>query len=89
MVADSAADAPGLRHVRESDLEGHFSHRDAEPSSEEEAEAQEPEARDVQLDRAIEVLKSWDYFDRLKRPLAKPESKSAALETDRSSNAQP
>ena len=39
LAADPVAGAPGLRHVRESDLEGHFSHRDAESSSEEEADA--------------------------------------------------
>ncbi|MED5260814.1 MAG: S41 family peptidase [Myxococcota bacterium] len=89
LADDPAESAPELRHVRESDLEGHFSHQDAEPDSEEEGDVQESEARDPQLNRALEVLKSWDYFDRLKQPLLKPGSKSAALETGRSSNPQP
>jgi carboxyl-terminal processing protease len=56
--------------VRESDLEGHFKHEDAEPPGPE-SESFEPEAAeegdtDVQLARALEVLKSWTYFERLK-----------------------
>jgi carboxyl-terminal processing protease len=54
--------------VRESDLEGHFKHEDAAP--EPEGEGSEPQAApegesDVQLARALEVLKSWTYFERL------------------------
>ncbi len=59
-----------LRRLREADLERHFTHEEASPG--EEPEPESPEAReslesDVQLARALEVLKSWTYFDRLKR----------------------
>jgi len=57
-------DAP--RRIRESDLEGHFRQEDAAPESLAEGES-EPETReDVQLARALEVLKSWTYFERLR-----------------------
>jgi carboxyl-terminal processing protease len=48
--------------VREADLEGHFTHEEAEPDSE---LASSAKPKDVQLDRALEVLKSWTYFERL------------------------
>lgn len=66
--------------IREKDLLGHIAHSDAEPGDEEavesapapdaasgdeaSAEADEPE-RDVVLARAVEVLKSWRYFEGL------------------------
>jgi carboxyl-terminal processing protease len=79
--------------VRERDLEGHFTHEEADPDTggaaagrgaegkligEEgvpdakapEADAEAPEDEfDLQLERAIGVLKSWAYFERL-RPSA-------------------
>jgi len=57
------------RHVREEDLEGHFTHEEAAPAPDEEpAEQAEPGASgDVQLARAVEVLKSWTYFERLRQ----------------------
>jgi carboxyl-terminal processing protease len=60
------------RRVRERDLRGHFTHEQADPSGEElEAGAavlpESDEEVDVQLDRGIEVLKSWSYFHDLKR----------------------
>ena len=73
--------------VRERDLQGHFTHEQAEPGSLEEgtegsaAAAGEPEGEapeaDVQLVRGIEVLKSWTYFDRL-RPGSPIASRAAA-----------
>jgi len=68
------------RRMREVDLEGHFTQGDVDPDSitdkdtdedadEEEddaSEASDGESSDHQLDRAIEVLKSWTYFDRLR-----------------------
>jgi carboxyl-terminal processing protease len=69
------------RRLREADLEGHFTHGDAsgEPGAsdasgdpgESEGEGGDPEASapsddDLQLARALEVLKSWTYFDRLR-----------------------
>lgn len=82
----------GRRRVRERDLEGHFRHQDAEPGpvSEFEVEPDDLEVGDVQLDRALEVLKSWDYFDRLKQSPVGPDSKSVALQkTAPSSDTQP
>jgi carboxyl-terminal processing protease len=63
-----------MRRMREQDLEGHIRHQDAEPG---EGEALDDElqselpvggdaASDVQLSRALEVLKSWTYFERLR-----------------------
>ena len=57
------------RRLRERDLEGHFS-QPAE-GSEEPVAATEPaadeEEEDLQLARAVEVLKSWTYFERLRQ----------------------
>jgi carboxyl-terminal processing protease len=65
------------RRVREADLEGHFTHEEADPDASgggplgegddgSSAESEESEtSNDLQLQRALEVLKSWDYFDRL------------------------
>jgi hypothetical protein len=50
--------------VREADLEGHFTHEDTgsdKPTAKRDAAA----GSDLQLARALEVLKSWTYFDRL------------------------
>ncbi|MFQ5418185.1 MAG: S41 family peptidase [Gaiellales bacterium] len=60
------ARAEGARRVREADLEGHFTHEDADPSDEGEARSSGAAGSDVQLVRALEVLKSWTYFDRLR-----------------------
>ena len=54
------------RRVREADLDGHLTHEEADPESaggDEEGEDEAP--MDLQLDRALEVLKSWTYFQRL------------------------
>ncbi len=63
VLAASGPSEPPYR-VRERDLEGHFTHdeTDAEQVADVEVEAQS----DVQLARALEVLKSWAYFDRLR-----------------------
>jgi len=88
VIAAALASEPGdaaatRRRMREADLDGHFTHEDADPSAEDVEDASEPEAKgdaagdlearsdddenDVQLARALEVLKSWTYFDRLKQ----------------------
>ena len=56
------------RGIRERDLEGHFTQEDADPSGAAgEGEGDDEEVRaDLQLARALEVLKSWSYFDRLR-----------------------
>ncbi len=63
----AAADQP--RRIRERDLEGHFTQERADPEREEDGGAAmpEPERSDVQLDRALDVLKSWTYFERLRQ----------------------
>jgi carboxyl-terminal processing protease len=60
----------GPRRIREQDLEGHFTQEDADPGAEESesvAAAQGPAGDDVQLARALEVLKSWTYFEKLRK----------------------
>jgi carboxyl-terminal processing protease len=89
---EASGSGSGRRRVREADLEGHFTHEDAEPGASdgsadeagatgESADAEEATApQDAQLYRALEVLKSWDYFDRLRGGV-----RSVALETPPSS----
>jgi len=55
--------------IREQDLEGHLTQGGAEPQSgADEASLEVPPAAesDLQLDRALEILKTWSYFERLK-----------------------
>jgi carboxyl-terminal processing protease len=75
-------DAGGPHAIRERDLEGHFEQRGASPgpsptpapdalapasgSTAEAPPAPPGEVEDVQLARAVEVLKSWTYFERLR-----------------------
>jgi carboxyl-terminal processing protease len=69
-IPKSAAAALQPRRVRERDLEGHFTQEDADPGSADSGasdDGDEPEAQpDHQLNRGLEVLKSWRYFDRLR-----------------------
>ncbi len=63
-VLDEAEDgAKPAERIREEDLEGHFANGD----SEDDADVAEPMSDDPQLTRALEVLKSWKYFERLER----------------------
>jgi carboxyl-terminal processing protease len=62
-IAAAVADVP--RHIREADLEGHFTHEEADPEGDE-APGGTGEPSDLQLARALEVLKSWTYFERLR-----------------------
>ena len=76
------------RRLRERDLEGHFTHGDAagEPDAESGEPAEDgdpPEASlddddDVQLARAVEVLKSWTYFERLREKRSPPSMQARA-----------
>jgi len=75
VVRQSSGDeAVARRRVRERDLDGHFRHSEAEPDSEDATDADDlaatpvtdVEAGDRQLARAVEVLKSWTYFERLR-----------------------
>ena len=80
VVADP--NATRARRIRERDLEGHFTHGDADPEAGAPSEAEEPEggaseagepsaSDDLQLERAVEVLKSWTYFERLNEARAR------------------
>jgi carboxyl-terminal processing protease len=90
---DTFAEANPRRRMREIDLEGHFTQDDADPEApsdvpidaatevgEEEPEASEDEAADHQLDRALEVLKSWTYFERLRENRSTPSLQAKAPE---------
>jgi carboxyl-terminal processing protease len=68
---EKAAEA---RRVREQDLEGHFTQKDA--SGEDPARHAPVARQDAQLERAREVLKSWTYFDRFR---AEPARATAEL----------
>ncbi len=63
------------RRVRERDLHGHFTHEQADPErqqpeeddgEETQVEAAAEDEPDLLLTRALEVLKSWTYFERLR-----------------------
>jgi hypothetical protein len=77
--------------MREADLEGHFTQGDADPKAvtdeavtdeaDDESEAPGDEDGDHQLDRAVEVLKSWTYFDHLREKRPTPSLQAKAPET--------
>ena len=50
--------------MREKDLEGHFTQEEAKPESS--TRSGVSVEADLQLARALEVLKSWTYFERLR-----------------------
>ena len=85
-AATESKDGDASKPMRERDLDGHFSHGDAEPGAadaapdptpmrdagdgeEDEAASQTPvpPSEDVQLARAIEVLKGWASFEHMKK----------------------
>ncbi|MBW2381996.1 MAG: S41 family peptidase [Deltaproteobacteria bacterium] len=88
----SASSLLADRRVRERDLRGHFTHRDADPEIEVEDSLPEPapagdvvdeptpddEQTDLMLDRALEVLKSWTYFERLSEQRAESSPNASA-----------
>lgn len=76
-VSPVAAGARGRElRMRERDLLGHFTHRQADPEDVKPADTEETtspaeeveaeEESDLLLSRALEVLKSWTYFERLR-----------------------
>ena len=81
-VPVAAANQGDRRHLRERDLEGHFTQEEADPDSstneDPRADDVEEEPVDQQLDRGLEVLKSWRYFNRLRgergEPVAEPQT---------------
>jgi carboxyl-terminal processing protease len=88
VVAEGTAEVAdtGRRRLREGDLEGHFTHDEAEPGSTVSPSpvASEPAAdsagagSDVQLARALEVLKSWTYFERMRGGPGQPAMQAKA-----------
>ena len=62
LAASDPSELPS--RVRERDLEGHFTHDETDAEQVADVEVEVPS--DVQLARALEVLKSWAYFDRLR-----------------------
>jgi carboxyl-terminal processing protease len=87
-VVVAAADARRPRHLKERDLEGHLLNENGEAQEEEQPEelatpGQADGGEDVQLARAVEVLKSWTYFEKLRQDRAGSAVQSAAAtETD-------
>jgi carboxyl-terminal processing protease len=93
--ASEFANANPRRRMREVDLEGHFTQGEADPKeptdqvpdavdevADEESEASDDEeATDHQLDRAVEVLKSWTYFENLRENRPTPSLQAKAPET--------
>jgi carboxyl-terminal processing protease len=71
-ASDTQVLAARRSHVRERDHEGHFTHEQADPDAESppseagEGEAAAQDEVDIQLERGIEVLKSWTYFHDLR-----------------------
>ena len=55
---------------------------DAEPDPASDPDAEAEPQRDVQLSRAIDVLKSWTYFQRLERVRRAAAARTAAAQTD-------
>jgi carboxyl-terminal processing protease len=74
VAGNASGDAP--RRLRERDLEGHFRQSDAdadtEPGPDQTAAAEIESDEDMQLVRAVEVLKSWTYFERLRAARGQP-----------------
>ncbi len=69
-----------IRFLREKDLERHLENHEAEPEEvgeppEGDAAEAETENKDVQLTRALEILKSWDIFEQMQQ-----EARAVAME---------
>jgi carboxyl-terminal processing protease len=69
-----------LRFLREKDLDRHLENHEGEAEEETEApegesSKEEGEPKDIQLTRALEILKSWEIFQRIQQ-----ESRAVALE---------
>ena len=89
-IAEVAGANP-RRRMREADLAGHFTQGDANGDAvveteekklaDGEPETPDEEAIDQQLDRAVEVLKSWTYFERLRENRPTPSLQAKAPET--------
>jgi carboxyl-terminal processing protease len=89
----SDEEGDGLHRFREEDLEGHFTQEEAVPESREDSDPEDEEeaaadlANDIQLARALEVLKSWTYFDRLRTARAESTAIQSADAADATGDA--
>ena len=73
------AEAEAQQRIREQDLEGHFTQKDAAGKKAAATAKPAETPPDAQLERAREVLKSWSYFDRFRTPAAvSPQTAEAA-----------
>ena len=93
LPSSGAREEETSKPLRVRDLEGHFSHGVAEPGSDDAAppsppknddaepaaETPAPAGQDLQLARGIEVLKSWTYFERLRKAQKPPEAPVASV----------
>ena len=77
-MTSAAPETEAEQRVREEDLEGHFTQKDAAGKKAAAAAAKTAEPQDAQLERAREVLKSWTYFDRFRAPAATPSQTAEA-----------
>jgi len=76
-----AASGESPRTVRERDLQGHFTQEEANPDPRLALKPPE-EPKDLQLVRAVEVLKSWTYFDHLHQEQAQDAVRSAEVHAE-------
>jgi carboxyl-terminal processing protease len=77
VAASAEAESEAQRRIREQDLEGHFTQKDAGGQKLAAAPEQAGGPHDAQLERAREVLKSWTYFDRFRSAPAAASSQTA------------
>lgn len=82
-VPPEGATASRERIIRERDLQGHLTQKEAAHGGK--ASKAEPALKDVQLARALQVLKSWTYFDQLQQDAAASHAaptRAASLRTE-------
>ena len=72
VVKLEAKDGKGISVIREKDLEGHLQNEKniQAPDDEEKVPLEVQEKDDVQLQRAIDALKTWEVIDKLKKKAA-------------------
>jgi len=78
LAASPETEAEASRRIREQDLEGHFTQKDAAGKKAAATTDKPTEPQDAQLERAREVLKSWTYFDRFRTPATVPSQTAEA-----------
>jgi len=72
IVKLEAKDGKGISVIREKDLEGHLQNEKniQAPDDEDKVPLEVQEKDDVQLQRAIDALKTWEVIDKLKKKAA-------------------